>query len=86
MSKNKDNLNFEPFILKKKISSSYILQGCPPKLLELKKKFVNTFYKHIMQNTLVFHSYDKISSIHISNSKYQSTNVIQKINLIQMST
>lgn len=54
--------------------------------LKSKKKFVAIFYKHVMQNTLVFHSYDKISSPRSSNSKYQSTNVINKNNLIQMSS
>ena len=70
----------------KKISFYYILQWCPPKLLEPTEKFVNTFYEHVIQNTPVFHSYDKIPSLHSSNRKYQSTDVIQKMNLIQMST
>ena len=53
--------------------------------LKSKKKFVTIYYAEVIQNTLVFHSYDKIPSLHSSKSKYQSTNVINK-NLIQMST
>ena len=55
VSKNKDNLNFWA-LRTKKISFSYILRGCPPTMLELKEKFVNTFYEYVMQNTLMFHS------------------------------
>ena len=55
-------------------------------LLEIKEKNCKPFFEHVMQNNLMFHFYDKIPSLLSSNSKYQLTYVINKKNLIQMST